>query len=83
MSDLEALKNMIRENAVPYFDDSELEFYIEKNGGDLNRAAYECLIIKSENTTLNISGMSTADTSKYFLRLASRFRKSNTGVLKG
>lgn len=77
------LKKLIRENALPYFTDEELEFYLAKNSGDLERTAYECLVIKAENTTLTISGMTTADTSKYFLRLASQFRPSNSGVLKG
>lgn len=83
MPEIEELKIMIRENVLPYFEDSELQYYLNKNNGDLNNTAYECLILKSENTTLSISGMTTQDTSKYFLRLASRYRPSNSGILKG
>lgn len=83
MPEIEELKIMIRENVLPYFEDSELQYYLNKNNGDLNNTAYECLILKSENTTLSISGMTTQDTSKYFLRLASKYRPSNSGILKG
>ena len=77
------LKLMIRENDVEYFEDYELDFYYEKNNHDLNATAYECLIIKAENSGLNVSGMSSADTSQYFLRLAAQFRPNNSGILKG
>lgn len=80
---LQELKIALRENAVPYFTDEELEYYLNKNGGTVEQAAYECLIIKAENTTLSISGMTTADTSKYFLRLAAKYRPNNTGILRG
>lgn len=83
MPEIEELKIMIRENVLPYFEDSELQYYLNKNNGDLDNTAYECLILKSENTTLSISGMTTQDTSKYFLRLASKYRPSNSGILKG
>ena len=46
-------------------------------------AIYECLVVKSEETSLQISGMTTNDTSKYFLRLASHYRPNNSRVLKG
>lgn len=79
---LDELKIMIREAAVPYFEDAELEYYLNKNNGDVKKAAYECLIIKAEDTTLSISGLTTNDTSKYFLRLAARYKPNNSGVLR-
>lgn len=82
MSQLEELKLMIREEACPFFSDEELEYYISKNP-TLEAAAYECLILKSEDTTLSVSGLSVADSSRYFLRLAQQYRKGNSGVLKG
>lgn len=79
---MDTLKKLLREDAVPYFTDEELEFYLEQNGGDLNATAYHCLCIKAEDTTLSISGLSLPDTSKYFRRLASRYRPRNTGILR-
>lgn len=79
---LNELKIILREKDIPFFDDSELSFYFSKNKGNFNNTVYECALVKSENTTLNITGLSTADTSNYFRRLASRYRPNNTGVLK-
>lgn len=83
ISDLDRLKIILRENDCPFFDDEELEFYLKENGNDLKKTAYQCLILKSENTTLSISGMQAGDTSSYFRRLAQKYRTSNTGFLKG
>lgn len=83
MTDIEKLKMLLRETDYPYFQDAELSFYLEKNNGDLNATVYECLLIKAENVQLNVSGLSTADTSKYFLRLAKKYKPSNSGTLSG
>lgn len=83
MSDLSNLKLILREGDIPFFTDEQLNFYLEQNGGDVKRAAYQCLLVKAEDTTLSVSGLSTADTSKYFRRLASRYRPFNSGTLKG
>lgn len=83
MDALTSLKSILREEQVPYFTDGELEFYLSQNGGDLTRTAYQCLIVKSEDTTLSISGLSLSDSSKYFKRLAMMYRPNNTGTLKG
>lgn len=81
MGDLEVLKMNIRENEYPYFSDEELESLLAVNGGDIRKTSYDCLIIKAENTGLNISGLSTKDSSAYFKMLASKFVKTNTGSL--
>ena len=52
-------------------------------GGDFNATAYQCLIIKSESTAVVLSGFEAADSSKYFRRLAQRYRPNNSGVLEG
>lgn len=83
MSDLSNLKLILRENDIPFFTDEQLNFYLEQNGGDVKKAAYQCLLVKAEDTTLSVSGLSTADTSKYFRRLASKYRPFNSGTLKG
>lgn len=81
MENLDRLKTVLRERDIPFFSDEDLQFYLEKNGNDFNATAYECLIVKSENSTVQISGLTTADTSSYFRRLASRYRKYNSGIL--
>lgn len=83
MSNLEELKIVLREDEVPFFTDKELEFYLYENNGDYRATAYQCLLIKAENTTLNISGLSAADSSTYFRRLAAKYRPRNSGILMG
>lgn len=83
LSTIEQLKIVLREKDCPFFDDNELNYYLEVNKGDFNDTAYQCLILKSENTTLNLSGFETGDTSKYFRRLAQRYRKNNSGIIGG
>lgn len=83
LTKIEELKIILREKDCPFFEDNELEYYLDKNNGDFDDTAYQCLILKSENTTLNLSGFETGDTSKYFRRLAQKYRKSNSGILGG
>lgn len=83
MSSLEDLKIVLREDDVPFFTDKQLGFYLKENNYDYRATAYQCLLIKAENTTLSISGLSAGDSSKYFRRLAAKYRPNNSGVLKG
>ena len=83
MKSIEDLKVILREEDVPFFTDEELQMYLSENDGDYKTTAYQCLLIKAEDTTLTVSGMSAADSSKYFRRLASRYRPNNSGILKG
>lgn len=83
MSSLDDLRIVLREDDVPFFSDEQLAFYINENGGDYRKTAYQCLLIKAEDTTLRISGLTTGDSSKYFRRLAARYRPNNSGTLKG
>ena len=83
MSNLEDLKLVLREEDVPFFTQEELEFYLRENEGDLRATAYQCLLIKAEDTTLSISGLNASDSSKYFRRLAARYRPYNSGILPG
>lgn len=80
---IDDLKIILREDDIPFFSEAQLEFYLGQNNQDLKATAYQCLLVKAEDTTLQVSGLSTADTSKYFRRLASRYRTYNSGVLKG
>lgn len=80
---IENIKIEIRENQAPYFTDEEIKYYLEKNDNDFNDTVYELLIIKSEDSTIAVSGLTTQDTSSYFKRLASRYRRFNSGQLLG
>lgn len=71
----------IREEQAPYFSDNDIRYYLNKNGGDVEATIYELLILKSEDSTISVAGVSTGDTSGYFKRLASRHRTFNTGIL--
>lgn len=78
---VERLKVILREEDCPFFTDDEILFYLDENGGDFDGTAYQCLIVKSESTSLIMSGLEVGDTSKYFRRLAQRYRKTNSRVL--
>lgn len=71
----------LREKDAPYFSQEELEYFYNKNGQDIKKTLYECLLLKAENTTLTVSGLSTTDTSSYFKMLAQKYRPNNSGVL--
>ena len=82
MTDIERIKKEIREQQSPYFEDDDFQFYLDKNDGGVNATIYEMLIIKSEDSSIAVSGLNTQDTSGYFKRLASRYKKFNSGHLK-
>lgn len=79
--ELSEIKAALLEEKYPFFTDDEINQYYYMCGKDLKRTIYYCLILKSEDTTLSVSGLNVADTSKYFRRLASRYRNSNSGTL--
>lgn len=79
---LTAIKIETRENDVPFFTDKEIEYYYFKNKKNVNDTIYELLIVKSQDSTLQVSGLSTTDTSQYFKMLASRFSRFNSGTLR-
>ena len=81
MTDIDVIKREIRENQSPYFEDADIEYYLNKNNGNVENTIYELLIIKSEDSTISVSGLTTQDTSAYFKRLASRFKRFNSGIL--
>ena len=83
MSSIEELKIVLREADVPFFSNEELEFHLRENNGDYRLTAYQCLLIKAEDTTLSVSGLNIADSSKYFRRLAAQYRPHNSGLLRG
>lgn len=83
MTDIDRVKKEIREEQAPYFEEDDFQYYLDKNQGNVNATIYEMLIIKSEDSTISVSGLSTQDTSGYFKRLASRYKQFNSGLLEG
>lgn len=77
---LQKLKFILRESEMPMFSDEDLQSYLD-SADSFETALYELLLIKSENTALQISGLSIQDTSSYFKRLAQTYRPFNTGSL--
>lgn len=77
------LRLILREEEIPFFTPEELEAYYQDNNQDLNATIYHCCIVKAENTSVQLSGLSVSDSSRYFLRLAQRYRPSNSGILGG
>ncbi len=83
MSDIKTLKMILREKDVPFFSDEELQFYLDRADGNLDRAAYQCFLIKAEMCRLTLSGLTIADTSAYWLRLAALYRPNGSTVMAG
>jgi hypothetical protein len=81
MGAVDIIKLEVRENQSPYFEDEEIAYYLGKNGGNIAATIYELLIIKSEDSTIRVSGLNTSDTSDYFKRLAVKYKRYNTGAL--
>lgn len=81
MDNLEKLKFNLREEQIPYFTNEELLYLLEKNNNNVKKASYEGLILKAETTGLNVSGLTTKDSSSYFKMLASQYIDTNSGVL--
>lgn len=83
LSKRERIKKLLREVECPFFGDDDIDFYLSENNGNENKTLYQMFLIKAEDTTLSVSGLSCADTSKYFRRLAQRYRQNNSRQLKG
>ena len=79
---LKRIKKILREDEFPLFSDDDIKFYFDENNKDEKETIYQCLIIKSEDSSISISGLSTSDTSSYFKRLAQRYKRNNSGILK-
>ena len=83
MTEIERIKKEVCEDRAPYFEEDDFQYYLDKNNGDVDATIYEMLIIKSEDSSISVSGLTTKDTSSYFKRLASRYKQFNSGSLKG
>ena len=79
---LDRLKFILRESELPMFTDAELQSSLD-NSDSFELALYELLLLKSENTGLQVSGLNIQDTSSYFRRLAQTYTPHNRRVLGG
>ena len=81
-TEIDRIKKILRESSCPFFTDEDIQFYLGEYA-TVNEAIYNMFLVKAEDTTLKLSGLTCADTSKYFRRLAQNYRPNNSGVLKG
>lgn len=82
INSIDELKLILREDDIPFFTDEQISKYITLYE-TLDLALYAMLMVKAENTQMQIAGMSTQDTSSYFRKLARQYRPNNSGILKG
>lgn len=82
INSIDELKLILREDDIPFFTDEQISKYIALYE-TLDLALYAMLMVKAENTQIQIAGMSTQDTSSYFRKLARQYRPNNSGILKG
>lgn len=79
---IQELKKNLREESSPFFSDDDLLYYLEKNENDLNKTTYECLILKSEDDSISLpGGLQLANNSKYWLRLAKKYKPNGSRCL--
>ena len=82
MGEIQELKLILREETSPFFTDEEIAYYLNKNNGNVNNTAYECLIIKSENDSISLpGGLNIADNQNYWLRLARKYKPNGSKIL--
>lgn len=82
INSIDELKLILREDDIPFFTDEQISKYIALYD-TLDLALYAMLMVKAENTQMQIAGMTTQDTSSYFRKLARQYRPNNSGILKG
>lgn len=82
INSIDELKLILREDDIPFFTDEQISKYIALYE-TLDLALYAMLMVKAENTQMQIAGMTTQDTSSYFRKLARQYRPNNSGILKG
>lgn len=81
INSIDELKLILREDDIPFFTDEQISKYTALYE-TLDLALYAMLMVKAENTQMQIAGMSTQDTSSYFRKLARQYRPNNSGILK-
>ena len=82
MGGIQELKLILRENVSPFFSDEELSYYLNKNNDDINKTAYELLLLKAEDDSIQLpGGLQIANNSSYWLRLAKKYKPNGSKIL--
>ena len=82
MGEIQELKLILREESSPFFSDEEIAYYLEKNNYNIDATAYECLLLKAEDDSISLpGGLSLANNSKYWLRLAKKYKPNGSKIL--
>lgn len=82
MGEIQELKMILREETSPFFTDEEIAYYLEKNKNSINDAAYECLLLKAEDDSIQLpGGLTLANNSEYWLRLAKKYKPNGSRIL--
>ena len=82
MGEIQELKLILREETSPFFTDEEIAYYLNKNNGNINNAAYECLLLKAEDDSIQLpGGLQLASNSEYWLRLAKKYKPNGSRIL--
>lgn len=82
MGEIQELKLILREETSPFFTDEEIAYYLNKNNGNVNNAAYECLLLKAEDDSIALpGGLTLANNSSYWLRLAKKYKPNGSRIL--
>ena len=82
MGEIQELKLILREETSPFFTDEEIAYYLDKNNGNINNAAYECLLLKAEDDSIALpGGLTLANNSAYWLRLAKKYKPNGSRIL--
>ena len=82
MGEIQELKMILREETSPFFTDEEIAYYLEKNNGNINSTAYECLLLKAEDDSIALpGGLTLANNSEYWLRLAKKYKPNGSRIL--
>ena len=82
MGEIQELKLILREETSPFFTDEEIAYYLNKNNGNVNSTAYECLLLKAEDDSIALpGGLTLANNSAYWLRLAKKYKPNGSRIL--
>ena len=82
MGEIQELKLILREETSTFFTDEEIEYYLNKNNGNINSTAYECLLLKAEDDSIALpGGLTLANNSSYWLRLAKKYKPNGSRIL--
>jgi len=80
MTDLEKLKKLIDEENYPYFEDDDLQLWLETQP-DIYTLARELCLIKSGIEEMKLGDVTIPSPREHFLTLAAKYRRNQSGVV--